>query len=88
MAAISKDIIHVEIEDEIIEKLNEKFYEIARKHGIKWGTKVENGTAGANFEWTIAKDFFLHTIFNKLQYDSMFHYPEDLKHYDEEEDIE
>jgi len=82
---IAKDIIHMEIESEIIDKLNEKFYEIARKHGLKWGTKEGNGVSGANFEWTMAKDFFLYTMVSQMQFKMLFDYPDDLAHYEEEE---
>ena len=88
MANLAKDIIDFDLNPDFLLELSDKFHEIARKHGLRWGTKSDNGTQGANPEWTMAKHFFVEFVHNKITWGLMLDHPEDLDHYDEEEDIE
>ena len=87
MANLAKDIIDFDLNPDFLVELSEKFHEIARKHGLKWGTKTEGqaGTTGANPEWTMAKHFFTETVHNKIVWELLMDHPEDLDHYEEEE---
>ena len=84
---ISKDIIDIKFDPELIKQLARIYYEIARKHGIKWGTKTKGqaGSTGANPEWTITADFFLEAVRMEIQWEMLLDRPEDLEHYEEEE---
>lgn len=88
MRAVAKDIIDLEINPEFLEELAQQFYEIAKKHGLRWGSKEEsnNGTLGANPEWTMAKTFFLDTVKNSLLWKMLLKHPEHLDHYEKEVD--
>ena len=70
---------------EAIGKLVETFYNIMREHGLRWGTKTECGTQGANFEWTLAKDAFIFRVTSLMEWQMLFGDPEDLKHYEQED---
>lgn len=78
---MAKDIIEIELDPKIVEQIAEIYHEIARKHGIKAGDKHENGTAYANPEWTMTRDFFLEAVQSELHWEMLLNVPEDLKHY-------
>jgi hypothetical protein len=67
MKAVSKDIINAfnkkNTGELTLDQINKKFYRIMIKHGIKKGTKTDNGngTTCNNFEWTMCK-----TLFDKI----------------------
>lgn len=88
MRDLAKDIIDFDLNPDFVKELSEKFHEIAKKHGLRWGTKEGHATTGANPEWTMAKHFFIEFIHNKITWGLMMDHPEDLDHYEGEEEIE
>jgi hypothetical protein len=85
---VAKDIIGIKFDQELIKQLLEPYYEIARKHDIRWGEKTEGqvGTTGANPEWTITKDFFLESLHMDFCWAMILDIPEDLKYCEEKKD--
>jgi len=90
LSDIGKTVVHLEDREdakEAVQKLVDVFYDIMREHGIRWGTKDKCGnTTGANFEWTLVKDAFIFRVTSLLEWEMLFGDPEDLKHYEVEED--
>jgi hypothetical protein len=85
MRAISKEIISLKFKNgESLRQCQKKFYDIMRKHGIRQGTAIfdeegnRKGRAAANFEWTICKELFLHTLMSHLNFQDIFSVPSDL----------
>ena len=88
MSELGKTIVHIEEREDVKEavgKLVDTFYNIMREHGLRWGTKTECGTQGANFEWTLAKDAFIFRVTSLMEWQMLFGDPEDLKHYEQED---
>ena len=86
MRAVAKDLIDVEISDEIIKTLQDEFFRVMRKHGICEGEFVENGRVVANPEWTMCKTLFFNMIEDALQMAFFFAAPKDLEAYPIKED--
>jgi hypothetical protein len=89
LKAVGKDIVHFEDKEaakKAVRELLEQFYDIMRKHGIKWGTKDDDscgGISGANFEWTLCKDSFIYRVTSLMEWEMLLNPPDDLMHYDE-----
>jgi hypothetical protein len=73
MSAVAKEIIFMKVNDnDTIADLRNRFFDIMRKHGIKDGTKREDGSIiGANFEWTMCESLFFQTIHDQLRLELM-----------------
>ena len=70
MNCIGKDIIEFKINDNMtVKEIKESFYNIVRKYNIKYGTKIENGVQGANFDWTMCFELFLTKIRTSFEMD-------------------
>lgn len=88
MSKVAKDIISFKFKPSMsIRDMENGFYSIMRKHGIKHCTKHSDGNMTmANFEWTMCKDLFL-THFNSFfqlrgWFDRKGGRPKDLECYD------
>jgi hypothetical protein len=86
MREIARDIIHMKIDPQVMQALIKMFHDIARKHGLRAGEEDEGSVTMANFEWTMAKDTFLQQTLNQLQWELLMDVPDDLVHYDNEEE--
>lgn len=63
MSQVAQDIIKVKIDSTMSgDALDKKFHSIMRKHGIKQGTREGNGITMSNFEWTMCRVLFDHTV--------------------------
>jgi hypothetical protein len=86
MRKVAKDIIDLELPDEMIQDVKDMFFEVMRNNGVKLGTKNEsgNGITMSNPEWTMCRVLFLDQLVNKLEWNfimDMMDIPEDLKCY-------
>lgn len=85
---VAKDIIQAKITpDMTLLDVEKVFYKLMRKHGIKQGTKTEDGGIQQNnFEWTICKTLFMDCIATQFKFMEwgMLGFsgtPKQLKHY-------
>jgi hypothetical protein len=86
MREVAQDIIKSEFfQDEDLEKVFQKFYEIMRKHGIKAGTPVKlesgaNAIVKNTYEWSMAQTLFLSQLNQEIQMFSILGgVPEDIE---------
>jgi len=63
MSRVAKDIISLNFNSKMtLRQVENKFFQIMRKHKIKQGTKGRNGVLINNFEWTMCYELFLSRI--------------------------
>lgn len=89
MIKVSEDIVRFD-DKEAIENLIQGFYKIMKENGICWGTKVsDGGITGSNYEWTIAKNHFILTVVQLIEWGMLIHeLPDDLRHYGKRKPME
>jgi len=80
IAEVSKDIIEMKFkDDDTLSDVHRRFYDIMRKHGIKYGAKSGNGVIGANFEWTMCYTLFVDQICHHFEWENMMgNIPDDI----------
>jgi len=79
---LMKDVLSKDMKTQI----TERFFDVARKYGIKQGTKTEIGRSCNTFEWTMLKTLFLKKIEGELEfYGFLGGAPKDLLVYEEED---
>lgn len=79
---VAEDIIKgIKVNDNMtIGELKGLFYSIARKYGIKEGTRIGNGRNISRYEWTMTKTFFWNRVMEDVKFRDIFSegVPEDL----------
>lgn len=79
MSEVAKELIETRwLSKRQIKALENKFWGIMRKYGIKWGKKEGTGIIGANFEWTICEELFFSRIVDQLKIQSLFVWPNEI----------
>lgn len=69
MRKISKEIVHWEIPEEDMKRLIDSFHKFMKDNGIKWATSEDDGgRAGASFEWTMAKNHFIASVVQQIEW--------------------
>lgn len=82
LTKLAEDIKELKFDQEILDKLFNQFYELARKHNIKKGTRVGKAIQMNNAEWTLLEDAFISHLAHELKIKSVFDdHPEDLECY-------
>ena len=82
---VGKGLVNLEFPNSTIKKLNKMFFDFCREHNIKQGTPIKRkgkviGYRQANYDWTIAHDFFLNRLRDAIQLSILFDdVPKDLK---------
>jgi len=77
---ISELLRTTDTDPEILKKLQNQFYDLARKSGIKQGTL---SVVLNNSEWTFLRSAWLSKVLQDLEFSFViYNIPEDLKHYD------
>ena len=82
---VAKDMVGIEFPDELLEQLDEIFFDFCRKHNIKHGTPIKRkgkiiGYRQASYDWTMTNDFFFNRLKDAMIMRTLFdNIPEDLK---------
>ncbi len=66
MRKISKEIIHWEIPEEDMKRLIDSFHQFMKDNGIEWAN--DGGSTGASFEWTMAKNHFIASVVQQIEW--------------------
>lgn len=84
ISVIAKDLVAVKLPKATIEEIKNMFFELARKHNIKQGTRSKDGVGIIcdSFEWTMCKELFLRRIIDEIELSFLLEeVPKDLEAY-------
>ena len=83
MSQIGKDLVKIKFNKEkTLGALQKEFYQVMRKHGVKWGHRAGNGIQGANFEWSLCQTFFIDRVVSFFNLEVMLNMPEAFNAYE------
>jgi len=69
MRKISKEIVHYEIPEKDMKRLIGSFHKFMKDNGIEWATEEDDGgRTGASFEWTMAKNHFIASVVQQIEW--------------------